>query len=166
MQFLTPKAFEKLDIRIQWGLCFVWPMALAYMLGFIFIVAIPVGIMDGDLIATTLSYTKHFYLAVYPVFAIWIGSWLLFAYLISVTVPPALEMERGRPLIFYGYYAFKMFLVGLVISMLPARVPAFRRILWCICLTTNPLRRHTGVIPICRLDSGWSPGTHPPLVYE
>lgn len=151
-----PKAFERLDVRILWDLFFIWPPVLLYMLGFILVMV--VGIMDKDPTAVTLY--------VFTPLVPGIGSWLLFAYLVLVSVPHAQAIERRHSLESCGNYALNLFPVGLTFSTLPVRVPAFRRILWYISLTANPIRRHTGHRPTCRLDLGWSPGTHPPLVYE
>ena len=161
-----PKAFERLDIRIQYGLCFIWQAALLYLFGLALVLGISVGLMGQDITTTTLDYTNRFYLAVDPVFVIGVGSWLFFAYLISVVVPLAQAIERRRLLESCGNYVLNLFPVGLAISVIPTRISAFRRVLWRIYLTANLKRQRISHRPACCLDSGWSPGIHPPLVYE
>ena len=159
---MYPKCFEMLDIRVQWGLFACWPMLLGYMV----FLPLAMGNMGMNPVDASLLYLNTYYTVLNPILALGAGAWLLFAYLCSLAVPPALAIEQGRVLALEGYHAFAMLLVGFVLSLLPVYIPFFARCHKRFLPNSDLFHRLASWEPALPTISGWSSGSNPPLVYE
>ena len=166
---------QKMDPRLAWlfALLCLTPLTLApfYVL---FLLFVPFGgVSLGDANALFLDIAL---VALDPLLAIAVGSWLLFSYLYSVAVPLAREIERGRLRAFLGFHAFKArlsaagltaLLVSAGLALASQRLRTFNREIERALLEIHSLNWliSRGESPT-HLAVGWAPSTHPQVVYH
>lgn len=165
-KILYPKRFQKLDPRLQWGISTMWPAVLLVGIGYAAFLSFALLAMGMNPVSATSIYLDGALFALDPIIATCMGGWILFAYLYSVTAMPARAIEQGQSSNHTGFYAFTTFLIGLVLRLLPARVPFFTRSL----APAEPSESSTNLFarrdPPLRQTDRWLHGHHPPLVYE
>ena len=160
---------------MTWLLALVCFTPLALVPFYLFFLALSpfVGMNLGEV---TVFFLNESLVALDPLFAIGIGSWLMFSYFYSIAVPPAQEIERGRMCALLGSHAFslgqtavwlivRLFAVGQVLAPLNIGVPR-RSVVCSLPEIKSLLRLRAYRESLKHLATGWSPGTHPRVVYH
>ena len=164
-KLINPEFIRVRDPRLVWILALAWHTVPA--LSFVYALYLALGLMAGmTLVDTTALYLRGSIPALELLFAIGVGSWLLFSYLYSITVPPAEAIEQGRSLACYGFHAFKIRLVDIGLTIASSAVSLSAPSLKLIPLENSPLLRLARRGLPVHLALGWFSGAHPPLVYE
>ena len=104
--------------------------------------------------------------ALSPLLVVLLGHWVLYAYGYFVAVPVVMSLEHGRTLAYGGFYALTALLKGVRCEV----------VMWWRDLVTGRRHRKAAATSPLRLISrqgmpahlatGWSPATHPQLVYH
>lgn len=164
---------ERLDPRLTWllALLCLTPLALAPFYIFFLVLSPLVGMSVWEV---TVMFLNESLLALDPLFALCIGSWLMFSYFYSVLVPPAQEIERRGVSAQLGIHAFRVRLAAVCLtlrvfaiggSLAPLRILA-RRLACLLSEIISYARLAACHEPPRHLAVGWSPGTHPQVVYH
>ena len=154
---LTPRS---LGLTVLWAV--ILPILLCYLL------FLPFASMAGETPWEFASMLLDESLEVLsPLLVVLLGHWLLYAYGYVVSVPVIMSLEHGRTLAFGGFYALASLVKGVRCEV----------VIWWRDLVIG--RRHHNAAPVANplrlisrqglpthLATGWSPATHPQLVYH